>query len=120
MKLLSVTILSFIIFIMSFQNSLIWVEYALNRDFYEMHCENKDKPELECHGKCQVKKDAEKSNSITDIVKVNFNFNLYKTKSTFFLIPNYLQKKITAKIVINNNLNILNGYVSIFPHPTQV
>lgn len=103
---------------MSFQNSLIWVEYELNRDFYEMHCENKVKPELECHGKCKVKKDAEKSTNITDIVKVNFN--LYKTKNTIFLLPNHIQTKITTKIVMFNNLTILNGHVAIFPHPPQV
>lgn len=32
------------------------MDYYVNQDFYELHCENKSKPELECHGKCQVTK----------------------------------------------------------------
>ena len=30
---------------------------AINQDFYEIHCVNKAKPDLECHGKCQLKKE---------------------------------------------------------------
>ena len=120
MKVFSVIILSVIVFIASFQSSLIYIDYELNKDFYEMHCVNKNLPELECHGKCKVKKDAENSTSATDTVNVNFNFNLHKSSSTVFSLPKLAVKEIAAKIVIENNLSLFTGHVSIFPNPPQV
>ena len=40
----------------SSQSTLLLVDYHVNQDFYELHCENKAKPELNCHGKCQLSK----------------------------------------------------------------
>lgn len=33
------------------------LNYAVNHEYYLEHCENKAKPELECDGCCQVKKE---------------------------------------------------------------
>ena len=43
-------ILSSIIFLASFQNSLFYVDYQINTEFYETYCINKQKPELETCG----------------------------------------------------------------------
>lgn len=38
-------------------NSVIWVNYELNvEEITELFCENTDKPELNCHGSCHLKK----------------------------------------------------------------
>ena len=37
------------------------VDYSLNADYYETVCENRSRPEMECHGKCQITKDAQKN-----------------------------------------------------------
>ncbi len=38
-----------------------YVEYILNQDYIaEFLCINKDKPELQCHGKCHLAKEIEK------------------------------------------------------------
>jgi hypothetical protein len=44
-------ILSSIIFLASFQNSLFYVDYQINTEFYETYCINKQKPEYIVLGK---------------------------------------------------------------------
>lgn len=36
---------------------------------------------MNCHGKCEMKKESEKSNSPFNIVKIGFEFNILPTKS---------------------------------------
>jgi hypothetical protein len=43
--------------VMTCRVALPLVNYAVNHDFYAERCENKAKPELECDGCCQVKKE---------------------------------------------------------------
>ena len=56
MKIWLSILYSSMLLLCSNQSTLVWKDYYVNQDFYEMHCENKSKPELECHGKCQVTK----------------------------------------------------------------
>lgn len=63
------------------KNFLLNVDYTLNRGYYEKLCENKSKPELECHGKCKVKKDSDKKSSSENLVKIDFQLNLIKEKT---------------------------------------
>jgi len=74
MKYFSSFILSFIVFVGSFGSSLVLLDYQINRDFYELHCINKDKPEMNCHGKCQLKKNAENSPEKFQFVKIYYDF----------------------------------------------
>jgi hypothetical protein len=47
----------------SFSKSLIMLEFRVNRDYIaEVLCVNKDKPQLQCNGKCHLKKQLEKDN----------------------------------------------------------
>ena len=42
----------------AFEVGLIWVQFKLNQDYIaEFLCVNKDKPEMECHGCCQLRKE---------------------------------------------------------------
>ena len=56
MKIWLSILYSSMLLLCSNQSTLVWMDYYVNQDFYELHCENKSKPELECHGKCQVTK----------------------------------------------------------------
>lgn len=76
MKIASIilsTMLSSLILFNSMQVSLTFAYYEIDPiGFIEQLCENLDKPELECNGKCQLKKVAEsnstKNNKIPNIV----------------------------------------------------
>lgn len=47
----------------SIKNSLILNFYLLdNKDFTELFCVNKDKPQIHCNGNCQLSKMADKEN----------------------------------------------------------
>ena len=113
MKFIVNLLLSIIVFGASFQNSLFVIDYEINRDFYEIHCMNKDKPELECHGKCQIKKESEKTSNPFSQVKYSFEFNILasapfeffvekqaflNTESTIFSYRELFAPKIFLKI----------------------
>lgn len=118
MKVFTSFILSFIIFLASFQNSLIFLDYQVNRDFYEEHCINKDKPEMDCHGKCELKEQTEQ-NSTTYVVLKNFDFN--------FIPPIAVKiNKTSNKLIINkqklfsNTDNTLSdGHFFSYPKPPE-
>src|SRR5699024_5731284 len=38
----------------TFPQSLLLLDYHLQTDIYAMYCINKDKPEMECNGRCQL------------------------------------------------------------------
>lgn len=47
----------------TFQMGIIEADFFINRvEIAEQLCENKDKPELQCKGHCQLKKELEKKN----------------------------------------------------------
>ena len=60
-------ILSFLILLIAFQQTLLIVHYHINRDFIEKaYCINKDKKEMDCHGKCHLKKSIEDTSKTSD------------------------------------------------------
>ena len=119
MKALFSLILSLIIFTASFQNSLFMIDYQINRAFYEIHCINKDKPEMDCHGKCQMKKESDKSSNPFNQVKYSFEFNILPAKPLEFNLNSATQ--LERKVEINTFYAdfILPGLSEIFPHPPQ-
>ncbi|QJP34719.1 hypothetical protein F0365_10105 [Nonlabens sp. Ci31] len=57
MKLFSVVILSILLLSNSARVSLVYGWYTLDvESFIEQLCENKDKPQLQCNGKCYLSK----------------------------------------------------------------
>ena len=81
MKSIVTILLSSIIFLASFQNSLFYVDYQLNTDYYKALCINKQKPELNCNGKCQVKSQSEKENSPISEIKYAVEINILPSKN---------------------------------------
>lgn len=60
-------ILSFLILLIAFQQTLLIVHYHINRDFIEKaYCINKNKKEMDCHGKCHLKKSIEDTSKTSD------------------------------------------------------
>jgi hypothetical protein len=46
----------------TFSNAIIVADYYINTASFAVNCENKDKPQLHCKGKCQMSKQLEKEN----------------------------------------------------------
>lgn len=104
----------------SFQNSLLFLDYQINRNFYETHCVNKDKPEMNCHGKCEMKKESEKSTSPFNLVKIGFEFNILSNSKVELPKPKpiFFYKKQISLFATTGILQ--NGYSEILPRPPQI
>ncbi len=51
-------IISFSLLFSAMQQSFIYLHYLSNIDYYaNVLCENKTKPQMHCHGKCQIMKE---------------------------------------------------------------
>ena len=113
-------LLSLIIFGASFQNSLYFIDYQINKDYYEALCINKQKPELDCYGKCQVKKEAQKEDSPISQIKYSFEVNILPVKSTEFIIKKPLFFVDKTKIVSINHNFTLDGYLKNGLQPPEI
>lgn len=49
-------ILFFTLLLQTFSGYLLKADYVLNQRLYEERCENKERPQLKCKGKCQLSK----------------------------------------------------------------
>lgn len=67
MNFVTSILLSIVVFLSGTKNLLFVTDYNINRDYYETICENQNRPEMKCHGKCQVTKENEKTSK-------NFSF----------------------------------------------
>lgn len=65
---------SFIILLISSKNAVLLADYSLNRGYYESICENKNRPDMDCHGKCQMQKDAQKESSPINLNQFSLEF----------------------------------------------
>lgn len=57
------TLTYFLLILFSFQTfeiAFIVLNFKINQDFFAGICENKDKPEMKCNGKCHLKKQIKK------------------------------------------------------------
>ncbi|WP_213197261.1 hypothetical protein [Cloacibacterium caeni] len=112
-------ILSSIIFLASFQNSLFYVDYQINTEFYETYCINKQKPELDCNGKCQVKKATEQSQNPASQIKYAFELNILPSKPIETEIKNPFSLELKTKKFSYNHIFTLDGYTHILPDPPK-
>ncbi|MBH1959962.1 MAG: hypothetical protein I8H68_07605 [Flavobacteriia bacterium] len=74
MKLACSILFSLMIFLSGSKNLLYIIDYHANRDFYESVCENKNRPEMECHGKCQVSKELQDISPSFSLSNLGFDF----------------------------------------------
>ena len=115
-----ISILAILVFASSFQSSLVLVDYQINRDFYETHCENKNKPELNCHGKCQLNEETEKKSGIYLVAKFCFEMNVLPTSKVQFSTHFLAEETKKDKNFIDYSSPIFDGFVAIIPHPPEI
>ncbi len=120
MKIVINLILSIIVFGASFQNSLFMIDYKINRDFYEIRCINKAKPELECHGKCQAMKENEKSSNPFSQVKYAFEFKILPSTPFEFLVENQPLLKAESTKSGYQEVFVPKIFLSIPSKPPQI
>lgn len=121
MKAVISSILSLIVFVVSFQHSLIFLDYQVHREFYEAHCINQDKPEMDCHGKCQAQKKTEESGSPVNVIKTgSFDFHFIASNTADFIAEPFSEVAVHQE---SHNLHIntiCKGFSEIQPHPPRI
>lgn len=109
------SILSLIVLFGSASGWMMKLDYALNQEFYEQHCINKDKPELQCHGKCQLKDKTEKKTEGLQLYKILYDFNFISANQKQALLTQGISYSIINIWKTVDQL-VLKGFVSI-PNP---
>lgn len=113
-------LLSFILFLASFQNSLFFIDYQLNKEYYKSFCVNKQRPELLCNGKCVVKKESEKENSPLSEIKYSFELNILPAASPqveFIKTKCFNEQRKVFSGLVNVTLE---GYFVVQKAPPQI
>jgi hypothetical protein len=119
------TILSFVltstILVNSLGVSFTYGYYYLDTSgFIERLCVNKDKPEMQCNGKCHLKKVVENNTNDDKEPFKGFNFKeitLFVVKQASYNFINITTKKVECSKY--NNLYAFSKY-STLDHPPQV
>ena len=88
-----------------------------NQSFTELYCENKDKPELECNGQCEITKAYAQTNSEANPMALeNFQRDI-----TFFYQISAVDEPTIAEVDFVPVFSYLNQYSFLFsrpiPHP---
>lgn len=116
-KAISILMTILLLLITSQQAALI-VLFKLNQQAIEQQfCINKDKPELQCHGKCHLKKELEKSVT-TDLELNDIGKKIEIALISNYEFPFYIQKIITIyKVLIYKECEWLEPCLEIFVPP---
>jgi len=106
--------------IQTFETAFIVLNFKINQDLFAEICENKDKPEMECNGKCHLKKqikEQEENKSKNDQVVIE------KEIQCFIL---YTSTQLPTPIIATNkasfhlkNLNPIKKLSDIFHPPNS-
>ena len=120
MKSILSILFSIVILGASLQNGLLMFDYKINQNFYEIHCINKAKPEMDCHGKCQAKEESEKSTNPFNLVKYSFEFNILPAKTAEFFIMKESCVLATIPQFAYQDQFVPEIILGIVPQPPQV
>tara|TARA_R110002050_G_scaffold263065_1_gene403467 strand:+ start:26255 stop:26623 length:369 start_codon:yes stop_codon:yes gene_type:complete len=103
-------------------NTAVWVNYELNiKEITEAFCENTDKPELHCNGKCHLKKQliqTDQSNSTESPLAIYLNDIQLFPNSNESELPTPVDDSISHQTLLCECYSYLSS-VSVF-HPPQV
>ena len=104
--------------LVSFQQALIIVHFKLDQKNIEKEfCLNKDKPELQCHGKCHLKKELEKSDT-TDLELTSIGKKIDMVPVSNIEVPAPIIKVIkSGKITNYKEFGLLEPSLEIFVPP---
>ncbi len=99
------------------------LDYYVNYDYIATQlCENRDKPILDCNGKCYVAKEIEKSNKSNnqDTIVPEFKIDLYLPNTTALNLVEVVFIPITKKLTPNTKETIWqNGFLFSVFHPPK-
>ena len=104
--------------LVSFQQGLIIVHFKLNQKNIEQEfCVNKAKPEMQCHGKCHLKKELEKSDpSDLELTSIGKKIDIALLSNFDFTIR-VVKVMNSNKVLIYKELELLEPYLEIFVPP---
>ena len=121
-RIIFCSFLSGLLLFNSLRASFTYIYYNIDlKGFIETYCKNIDKPELECNGKCQLKKVIETNNKDNSkpihlidfkdillykehLLTVDFKF-LSSEKKQFFFYKNLYQYKVSSSLFHPPQLN---------------
>lgn len=90
----------FILLISINKNSIAYALYVYNNElFTSLFCENKAKPALQCHGKCEMKKMQGENNSNSKIKQLFIELLYNQRYSSFFEFEKIKISRKTKKII---------------------
>ncbi len=104
----------------TFETAIIVLNFKINQDIFAEICENKDKPEMECNGKCHLKKqikEQEENKSKNDQLVIEKEiqcFILYT--STQLPTPIISKNKVSF---LFKNLSPITGISDIYHPPNS-
>lgn len=104
--------------LVAFQQALIIVHFKLNQQKIEQEfCINKDKPEMQCHGKCHLKKELQKTdNPDLELTSIYKKIDIVLT-SNYELTVAVLKTITSNKVSIYKKFKLLEPYLEIFIPP---
>lgn len=116
-KVFSITMI-ILLLLVSFQQALIIVHFKLNQQRIEREfCVNQARPEMQCHGKCHLKKELEKSDTgDSELTSIGKKIDIALTSYLQFTVP-VLKAINSNKIMIYKELALLEPCVEIFVPP---
>lgn len=101
------------------------IDYLLNKaEITELFCVNKEKPKLQCNGKCHLTQELKKIESTNEekpLLPLNNNVNL---ELIFILVENNINFQNISNLLSRNNtpyFNIKSSYIKaiVIPPPQQ-
>ena len=117
-KVFSIT-MTMLFLLVSFQQALIIVHFKLNQQNIEQEfCVNKAKPELQCHGKCHLKTELEKSDNNRDLqlTSISKNIDIILTSEIDFSFD-IIKELNTKKVLIYKETGQTEPCLEIFVPP---
>ncbi|HKR04105.1 MAG TPA: hypothetical protein VJY62_05655, partial [Bacteroidia bacterium] len=104
MKTVTSFILILCVSLVSMSKSVICFSYELNKDFISKHlCENRNKPQLHCHGKCHIIKKLTEENKRENLpcsIKSCFEMQLYSEKTADYNLSSFYSGEILFSHII--------------------
>jgi hypothetical protein len=116
-KVFSIT-MTMLFLLVAFQQALIIVHFKLNQKEIEKEfCINKDKPEMQCHGKCHLKKELQKTdNTDLELTSICKKIDIILNTNYDFTVS-FPETILCDKVSIYKELRLVEPYLEIFVPP---
>jgi len=118
----SILVALLFVFTLNFKSILTFHYFVNQAEITELFCVNKEKPKLECNGKCHlakelVKVDTEKSENPFSESALQFNFEVHSILPKYTLLLNSWLKKVPSTYAYTNDETIEQFYSIVSPPP---